>query len=100
MATEFGITVSDLRKYEEGSERVPFELVKKMSDYFGIDTLHNLGLNYQMNAGETKFNASMRILEITDRWNKEVGETRFTDSEMTELINFANYLLTKRKDRK
>ena len=31
------------------------------------------------------------------RWQNEVGETQFTDDEMTELINFANYLISKRK---
>lgn len=30
------------------------------------------------------------------RWLNEVGETKFNDDEMTQLINFAKYLISQR----
>lgn len=35
-------------------------------------------------------------IEINQRWVDEVGSVEFTDEELTELINFANFLLSKR----
>ena len=95
-ASEFGITVEDLKAYEDGTKSVPFEFVKKISDYFKIDLSKSVGLNFYRNEDECDWNASLRTLEITKRWNDEVGETRFTDEEVTELINYAKFIISKR----
>lgn len=37
-------------------------------------------------------------VEVNQRWIDEVGEVNFTDAELSELINFAKYIISKRKE--
>ena len=96
-ANEFHITVEDLKQYESGKKKVPFSLVKAIGDYFGITTYQQTGLTIPAPVGND-FGVTMNVLKATDRWNKEVGVVQFSDDELTELINFANYLISKRKE--
>lgn len=95
-ANEFHITVEDLKQYESGEKKIPFSLVKAVADYFGITTYQQTGLTITAPV-DNDFGVTMSVLKATDRWNKEVGVVEFSDDELTELINFANYLISKRK---
>lgn len=95
-ANEFHITVEDLKQYESGEKKIPFSLVKAVADYFGITTYQQTGLTITAPV-DNDFGVTMNVLKATDRWNKEVGVVEFSDDELTELINFANYLISKRK---
>lgn len=96
-ANEFHITVEDLKQYESGEKKIPFSLIKAVGDYFGITTYQQTGLTIPAPV-DNDFGISMNVLKATDRWNKEVGVVQFSDDELTELINFANYLISKRKE--
>ena len=95
-ANEFHITVEELKQYESGEKKIPFSLVKAVADYFGITTYQQTGLAITAPV-DNDFGVTMSVLKATDRWNKEVGVVEFSDDELTELINFANYLISKRK---
>lgn len=97
MAREFNISIEDLKAYEKGLKKVPFEFLKQLADYFDIDMSRNIGLNYTKDINEGTFGASMRVLEITKRWNDEVGETSFSNDEITKLIEYAKFLISQRK---
>lgn len=87
IADEFNISIEDLKAYEKGIKSIPFHTLKKISDFFQCVErgFFDYGNEDEVN---TVFHAS--------RWNAEVGVTNFTDAEMTELINFAKYLISKR----
>ena len=95
MASEFNISVDDLKQYEKGTKQVPLELLTKMANYFGIEKSDLV--EDKLNKEYIKNTNNANVLKLQKRWNDEVGETQFTDDEMTELINFANYLISKRK---
>lgn len=97
LAHEIGISVIDLRKYEKGLKVIPFEVMKKIADYFKIDISALQG--FEVKRGNNDLKTSLRILEITERWNKEIGHVEFTDSELDELIDYAKYILSKRKEK-
>lgn len=86
IADEFNISIEDLKAYEKGMKSIPFHTLKRIADFYGV----KMGFFDYENENEvnTVFQAS--------RWNAEVGVTNFTDAEMTELINFAKYLISKR----
>lgn len=86
IAEEFNISVEDLKAYEKGMKSIPFHTLKKIADFYGVEMgFFDYGNENEVN---TVFHAS--------RWNAEVGVTNFTDAEMTEFINFAKYLISKR----
>lgn len=92
IANEIGISLQDLLDYENGTKPITYEIIKKYADCLNIDVSLLYGIETEPNSSIT------RILSITKRWNEEVGIVIFTDEEMDELINFAKYLISKRKD--
>lgn len=98
MANELDISADDLHSYETGARKIPFEMLKKISEYLGVEIGHNEGLNYTKKDDESTIQATSRILKITKRWNEEVGETHFSDEEMDKLISYAKFLISQRKE--
>lgn len=84
IADEFNISIEVLKAYENGMKSIPFHTLKRIADFYGV----KMGFFDYENEVNTVFQAS--------RWNDEVGVTNFSDAEMTELINFAKYLISKR----
>ncbi len=96
MAKEFNISIEDLKAYEDGIKRIPFELLQRIADYFHVDLNANALFQYRKENNQSNLQTSLNIIKATKRWNEEVGEAQFTDDEVTELINFAKYLISKR----
>ena len=97
VASELSISVDQLRKYENGIENIPFDMLDKLANFFNVDVTILLGMNFKARANEPHFATSLRILERTRQWNEIVGESNFTDEEMHELMDYAKYLISKRK---
>lgn len=96
MAKEFNISIEDLKAYEDGIKRIPFELLQRIADYFHVDLNANALFQYRKENNQSNLQTSLNIIKATKRWNEEVGEAQFSDDEVTELINFAKYLISKR----
>lgn len=97
MSEELHIPVILLTQYENGSRKIPFEIVQKLADYFHIDTTLLIGLDLKKkDESNNDFKESVQLLGMVEKWNKEIGRVHFTDDELDELINFAKYLLSKR----
>lgn len=99
IAKEFNVSIKDLKQYEKGTKPIPFELLEKLGEYFNIDMKLLTGLNYEYKSNDNMFNTSLNILKMTKRWNEEVGVIGFSDEELDELISYAKYLISKRKDK-
>ena len=99
ICNDLGFSYYTFTDWVNGKKYPRMDKVEILANYFGIlksDLIEDKEENTSINLGNTR-KASARVLEATKRWNDEVGETQFTDDEMTELINFANYLISKRK---
>ena len=97
VANELHISVDKLKNYENGIENIPYDVLDKFANLFNVDVTMLLGMNFKARENEPRFKTTMRILERTRQWNEIVGESNFTDEEMEELMNYAKFILSKRK---
>ena len=97
IASEIHISSDLLRQYENGEKKIPFDVLQKLSNYFKVTIDYLEGINFSKRDEETKNETANRIIQRAEQWNKEVGVTEFSDEEMVELMNFAKYLISKRK---
>lgn len=97
LADELGIDPSILKEYENGTRKIPFEFMQRLADYFDVDFSNNVNFKYYKEANQSDLKTSLHIIEMTKRWNEEVGEANFTDEEVTKLIDYAKFLISQRK---
>lgn len=97
IATKLGISRSALNQYEKGVRKAPLNIIMKFSELFRVSVDELLDINID----ETK-----RTLTTDDtifinqqkKWQKSIGnENHFTDEEVDQLIDYAKYLISKRK---
>lgn len=100
LAAEIGISKTSVVNYESGTRKVPLELIIKFVEFFGVSMDDLMGINVAKRDREHMiFSNNPRMIETTERWYREVGVVDFTDKEIAEMINFANYLIYKRNDK-
>lgn len=97
LAEELHVSTDRLKNYENGKEQIPFDTLDKLASIFNISVNMLIGMNFKARENESHFVSVMRILKRTKQWNEVVGETQFSDEEMNELMNYAKYLISKRK---
>ena len=112
LANEFHISVEDLKAYENGSKRIPQYIIDLYKTKFGDDVL------LIENESTTILTKNARLGERLNLWESEIGyqgkfsdkqisffiefgkmfsKNELTDTDIDELINFAKYLVSKRK---
>lgn len=97
MAVDVGISAATLSQYENGMRKIPYTAVKKLAKYFDIDLTLLYGMEFGVGGGtKEELKENMYRLKMAEIWNREVGKTLFSDSELAELISFAKYLVYKR----
>lgn len=85
-----GVNQSTLSRYEHGQiDRLDIRKLREMAKILDVAPEWLIGWD----------NQSQKQKNI-ERWNNEVKETNFTDEEMEQIIDFANYILNKRKEGK
>ena len=97
LAEELHVSTDKLKNYENGKEQIPLDTLDKLASIFNISVNMLIGMNFKARENESHFVSIMRILKRTKQWNEVVGETEFSDAEMNELMNYAKYLISKRK---
>lgn len=97
MADELNIDPITLEQYENGTKKIPFEFMQKLADYFNVDFSNNANFSYFKETNQSDLKTSLHIIEMTKRWNDEVGEANFTDEEVTKLIEYAKFLISQRE---
>lgn len=83
LADGLGLSQSAVAKYENGERLVKLEFIQKLSDFFGITEDELCGRVSKEYCLPTYF-------------LKEIANLHLTDGEYRELINFANFLHSKR----
>lgn len=97
MAEEIHIDVNTLVQYENGTRKVPFEVLKKIAQYFNIDvnSLIHIGINEETHS--TLISTDEKRVERYNRFITEVNVKDFTDEEFEQLLNYAKFLESQRK---
>lgn len=97
MSIDLDIPLQLLKEYESGARKIPYSIVKKMAAYFDVEDVLLYGMEFTTQKGQGELEATAKRLEQAERWANEFANVVFTPEELTELINFTKYLLSKRK---
>lgn len=103
LSQELNIPVYSLANFESGISTIPIDILIKLSSYFNISIDELVGVHIKSDKeGEEHLervviSKNPTLLKTYERWNREVGVVDFSADEMNELINFAKYLVSKRK---
>ena len=98
IAMEFNISVEDVLNYENGLKEIPIEYLKMFATYFNVsvDELISFDVNNRRTVFITK---DEKLSERYRKWQKAIGyDLELTDEEIDEIIDFAKYVISKRKD--
>ena len=85
LANGLGLSQSAVAKYEKGERLVKLDFIQKLSNYFGITEDELCGRTSKGYCLPTYF-------------LNEIDNLHLTDDEYKELINYANFILSKRSD--
>lgn len=97
LAEELHVSTDKLSDYENGVEQIPYDTLDRLASLFNVSVNMLIGMNFKARENETRFVSIMRILKRTRQWNEVVGETQFSDEEMNQLMDYAKYIISKRK---
>lgn len=96
-ASDVGIHVSDLRKYENNTEPIPEKMLQVFADYLKVpvEALRGTTVGFS-NAGGFYIAKNPNILKTNARWYSIFGDLEFTIEEHDKLMEFAKFLLYQR----
>lgn len=97
---DIGLSVEEIRKYETGKGGIPSNIVKMLSEYFGISAGN-------LSAGRVKrkdifaafASTNEAYVEQVTKWVETFGDERFTDEEFEKIIDYAKFILYQRKNK-
>lgn len=88
---EIGISPEDLRMYESGEKYISLSVINTIADYYRL-SMESFTNGTRKPKGED--NVRLDRFKV---WAKKFGEYVFTDEEHTKLVEYAEFLLYKRK---
>lgn len=83
-----GLHESTISRYEKGEIAMEIGKLKEIAKALGVDAGYLCG--WETDEQE-------QIKRIVKRWTANVGELIFSDDELDELMDYAKYILSKRK---
>lgn len=84
-------------EYERGKISPPLEKVEMMAEYFQMSIDSLIGINMDSKIKHTVLTTSEELAERYKKWNEVIGYGHFTDAEIDELMNYAKYIIWRRK---
>lgn len=97
---DLGFSYYTFSDWVNGKKYPRMDKVEMLANYFGIaksDLIEEKKKNKPINDTSYEFSAVFGVKSNYERWAKEVGTIIFNDSEMDLLIDYAKYLISKRK---
>lgn len=90
MANELGIEPSILEQYENGTRKIPYEIIEKFALYYNVSVDEIMGIHVGIENKATFVTQDKELLNRYKRWQNEIGyESNFTDEQINHLIEFA-----------
>ena len=96
MASEIDISVEELKLYESGVKEVPPDVIQKVADLFNVtieDILQLSSIRYKHSAF---ISLEKRDVEIHKQFSIDLDIFNWTDKEINELVNYAEFIKSKR----
>lgn len=96
MAKTLNIKRSTYGEYERGKNMPPVDKIEQIAMTLGVPPNSLVGWETQ---GVTENNVrteNAEYLKQVETWGMEFGETVFSEFELSELIDYARYILSKR----
>ena len=100
LANELHIDASLYMQYENGEKEVPFTFIKNMADYFGVslaDFFNSVDVQYGFNS-HVLVTVDHKSAILHKLWIEQVGEFDWTEDEFQQIVNYALFLKSQRKD--
>lgn len=103
MSKDLNISQTAIVQYEAGSRKIPLSMLQILSTYFNLSLDELVGSdlcplkeNDRVEYEDTKYDLlknSPNLLILID----VISEYNFSDNEMNELLNYARFIVSKRK---
>ena len=94
------IPIKELTYYEKGLIDMPLEHVRRLSQYYNVPVESLLAFDVKDNSSIAELMENMDVIKNAQRWNDEVATAHFSEEEMSELIKYAKFILSQRKEDK
>lgn len=93
MAKELGIEPSILEQYENGTRKIPYEILEKFASYYNVSVEEIVGIHVGHQNKSALVTQDKELLNRYKRWQNEIGyEVHFTDEETGYIIQFAKLI--------
>ena len=97
-ASEIGLSVNDIKKYETGEAPVPVNIINLVADFFGISISEIIAAHKpDGKKSSVTFEMKKERFERFKKWNKEFGKIHFTDEEINKIAEYTRFLLSQRE---
>lgn len=97
-ASEIGLSVNDINKYETGETQIPVNIINLVADFFGI-SISEIIKAHKNSKDRTPsgFEMKKERFERFKVWNEEFGRIHFTDEEINKIMEYTRFLLSQRR---
>lgn len=94
---EIGLSAEDINNYEAGKTPIPVNIINLVADFFGI-SISEIIKAHKNSKDRTPsgFEMKKERFERFKVWNKEFGQTHFTDDEINKIMEYTRFLLSQR----
>lgn len=97
VATEIGFTKEEISILESGTRQIPKLFLEKLANYFNVDIEELETLRLSSKENSALITTDPRLSKMQGKWFSELGHITFSEDEIDQLIDYAKYLLSKRK---
>lgn len=105
LSSSIGVTQSTIVAIEKGQRRIPLNMLTSIADFFSITVDELIDTNKLLNRELTEESKSTETIPFVSKtsyerhslWIKHVEETNFSDEEFKEIMDFAKFVISKRK---
>lgn len=98
MAKLLNVKRATYGEYERGKISPPLEKVEMMANIFQMSIDSLIGVKMDSKMQHTVLTSSEQLAERYRRWNDVIGDTSFTDAEIDEIIDYARYIVWRKRD--
>lgn len=100
LSTELGIDIESLNAFENGSKKIPIDILIKLSNFFNIslDSLVGVFVSDKKDNSQVAYlTQNKEGLERFKLWTSVMGNEVLNDEEVHKLIDYAKFLISQRK---
>lgn len=97
VASEMGFTKEEISILQSGKKQVPKYFFEKFANYFDVNIDDITSVELATRSKSALITTDTLLPERYNIWFSEMGDVTFTDDEIEQLIDYAKYIVSKRK---